>query len=156
MILSAIISSEFGNYQGYEMEAYGEALEALSMEYFSSGEQTPCGGSCATIGDQIIWLKSVESFRKKNFSNLPLFNFSQDALSVMDENYQYGEKRESWIWGNYNTDSKLDIMIGNGQGKNIYYVVAVDYNNFIVATSAQNYVINTEHLKDGGQGDYWK
>jgi hypothetical protein len=155
IILNLIIKGEFGMYKGKENEAYGEAIEALSMEYFSAGKQTPCAGNCATIGDQITWLRIIKSFTTNNFYDSSFFIYSSDSRSAMVENYQYGTLRESWIWGNYNTGSELDKIIDSGQGKNIYYVVAVDTTNFIVVTSKQNNKINSEGMKNDGEGDYW-
>jgi RHS repeat-associated protein len=124
-LISIMVYGEFSSYST-DSVIFSEALEAISMMYYSTGSTTPCGGSCS-LNQQINWLQNIEAFRGKSeeiINEYGWLNYLESATFAMNPNYKgKGDNmRQSWMWGNYDTNSYLDLMIKEGNGKGDLYL----------------------------------
>ena len=132
VIIAFLIAAEFGATTG---DLFGEALEALSNQYHSTGPQTPCGGAC-TLGEQLTWLQTMEGFYSADQFGSILQN--EDWLNYLSEagdaisGYQYGEHDSSWVWGNrtvpvepgtYTGQDAIALAVQAGEYAGEWYVV---------------------------------
>lgn len=109
VLIAILIQVEFGKESD---PFFGEALEGLSRQYFSErvGPTITCFGSC-TLSAQLAWLTNMHGFRKNDFNGWE--NQMESASKAMDPSYRYGEKRDTWFWGNVD-EAKLgsfDIVL---------------------------------------------
>jgi RHS repeat-associated protein len=70
---------------------------------------------------------NIEAFRGKSeeiINEYGWLNYLESATFAMNPNYKgKGDNmRQSWMWGNYDTNSYLDLMIKEGNGKGDLYL----------------------------------
>jgi hypothetical protein len=154
VILSVLIATEFGSL-GRGSVVFGEALEALSRQFFSEAgsTQTPCRGGC-TFEAQLIWLQTKQGFRDKPLNNWAgYFDYAKD---VMRSDFRYGVERASWEWGNVDTNSQMWTWIRSGERQGEAYVVADRQQSFVVLTVGQNNAMRGNCWHANPAGPYFR